>query len=144
MKTALRRAYEHEVRRARTARSAGDLKQAFAALERAHILGQRHFLAHLGTHARMLQIAFLRRDLREVWGQLLRMVATVPGFLSGWVPKGNSGGANVSAFKSMTVPADLAPYLDEFNVRDDVRRRVLVLAAASLLLDTAAIWMERT
>ena len=143
MKSSLRSAYEHELRRAKAGKAGGNLDQAFAALERAHILSQRYFLAHLGTHARMLQIALLRGDRREVRGQLLRMLATVPGFVTGWVPKGNTGGANVSAIIPMAVPADLAVHLDDYDVWKDVRRRLVLLASAAFLLGLAFIWMER-
>lgn len=111
MKPELRAAYELELRRADEAESQGDLDAAFACLERAHILSQRHPLSHTWSHWRMLRIGWRRRDRREVLGQLPRMAAALTKSLI-WVPVGNTGGANVNPFKPMPVPTDLRPFLD--------------------------------
>jgi hypothetical protein len=52
-----------------------------------------------------------RRDGRETVGQLARVLLAVPGSVSGRYPVGNTGGADVSAFRPMTVPDDLRPLL---------------------------------
>ena len=44
------------------------------------------------------------------------------------VPKGNTGGANVSPVKPMDYPSDLKPLLADYSVWSDVRRRLLFLA----------------
>ena len=54
----------------------------------------------------MLSEAMRRGDLREVVGQLPRIVAAIL-FSRVWVPRGNSGRARVGAFKPMPVPDDL-------------------------------------
>ena len=54
----------------------------------------------------MLVAGLRRGDLREVLGQLPRIVASIL-FSRLWVPCGNSGRARVSAFKPMPVPDDL-------------------------------------
>jgi hypothetical protein len=59
----------------------------------------------------MLGAAARRRDGREVAGQLLRLVLAVPGSLTGRYPAGNTGGADVSAFRPMPVPDDLRTLL---------------------------------
>ena len=59
----------------------------------------------------MLGIAWQRRDLREIPGQLTRIVAAAL-FSRLWVPVGNTGGANVSAMRPMPVPPDLQAILD--------------------------------
>jgi len=66
---------------------------------------------HLRTHGAMLGAALRRHDRREVVGQLLRLVVAAPGSLSGRYPVGNTGGADVSAFRPMAVPDDLRPLL---------------------------------
>lgn len=111
MHTTLRAAYLAEHAAAAAARSCLDLDRAFAHLERAHILSQRHTLAHTNTHLRMLVIGWQRRDLREVFGQAMRSVAALTKSAI-WVPTGNTGGANVNPFKPMPVPPDLRAYLD--------------------------------
>lgn len=103
--------FAHEWNAARDARLRGDLATAFAHLERAHILGQTHTWRHLKSHLGMLRIGWLRRDRREIAGQLPRLVAATL-FSRIWVPRGNTGGTNVSAFRPMPVPADLQAVLD--------------------------------
>jgi hypothetical protein len=89
----------------------GELDRAFAHLERAHILSQRLTIMHVRTHLAMLTIGWKRRDAREVVGQLSRAVAAAL-FSRIWIPLGNTGGANVSAFKPMVVPEDLRALLE--------------------------------
>lgn len=140
MKPAVRTAYQSALTTAQAAEARGDLDVAFADLERAHILGQRFLLPHIVTHLRMLRIGWKRRDGREVAGQVLRLLATVPGFMLGWVPKGNPGGANVSALKPVPLPADLQPLLADFSVARDVGKRIAFYGvAAGLLLSVLAV-----
>ena len=138
VKTAYRAALAH----ARVARSQGDLDAAFAALERAHILGQRYLIPHIVTHLHMLRVGFERGDAREVVGQLIRLIATLPGYLTGWVPKGNTGGANVSALRPMPLTGDLFDLLSNYHVWRDVLRRAALytlLVVAGLVL---AVWLD--
>ena len=106
-----REAFDREWQLARTARDAGDLARAFGHLERAHILGQRSTWLHVQSHVGMLGIAWQRSDVREVAGQVTRIVAAAL-FSRLWVPVGNTGGANVSATRPMPVPPDLQAILD--------------------------------
>ena len=46
----------------------------FAHLERAHVLGQASTFLHVRTHLRMLSWAIRHRHLKEVVGQILRVV----------------------------------------------------------------------
>jgi hypothetical protein len=110
MSDAIDRAFRAEWNAAAAARDRGDLAAAFAHLERAHILGQRRTWLHLRSHVGMLSLAWQRRDRRELVGQLARIVAAAL-FSRLWVPEGNSGGANVSAFRAMPVPEDLREVL---------------------------------
>jgi hypothetical protein len=110
---ALRRAFDAELGAARDARDRGDLAAEWTHLERAHILSQPMARPHLLTHQRMFGAAWRRRDGREIVGQLVRLLLAVPGTLSGRYPVGNTGGADVSAFKPMPVPDDLAALLQE-------------------------------
>ena len=107
----LEQVFADEWNLARAARLAGAHDQAFHHLERAHILGQRRTWMHVKSHLGMLQLAWQRHDLRELSGQAARIVAAAV-FSRIWVPTGNPGGTNVSAFKPMPVPPDLQPLLD--------------------------------
>lgn len=109
--TRLELAFDQEWELARVARGQGDLDRAFHHLERAHVLGQRRTWRHVKSHLGMLRIGWLRSDAREVTGQLLRIIAASL-FSRFWVPAGNTGGANVSAFKPMPVSPDLQALLD--------------------------------
>lgn len=93
------------------ARAKGDMEGAWSALERAHILAQPLLGHHLRVHAAMLSLALVTRDRREAIGQLLRLVLAPLGTLTGRLPWGNSGRANVSAFKPSAIPDDLRDLL---------------------------------
>jgi len=67
---------------------------------------------HVRTHAAMLRFALRHRDGREIVGQLVRLVVAAPGSVTGRYPVGNTGGADVSALKSMPIPDDLQAVLD--------------------------------
>lgn len=99
-------AYDQEVERADEALQRDDFEAAFRHLERAHVLAQRMTGPHTFIHWRMLVAGLHRGDLREVLGQVPRIVASIL-FSRLWVPRGNSGRSRVSAFKPMPVPDDL-------------------------------------
>jgi hypothetical protein len=84
-----------------------DLSTAWAHLERAHILSQPMAGRHVRTHLAMLWFGVRTLRLHEVVGQLFRTAVAAPGSWSGRYPLGNTGGANVSAFAPMDVPADI-------------------------------------
>ena len=80
------------------------------------MLGQTDFGPHLRVHLGMLRVAWLLRDGRELRGQLMRLVLTPIGHLSGRLPLGNTGASNVSAFAPMAIPPDVEVLLrDEGN-----------------------------
>lgn len=111
MNEALRRAIRAEFDAAEHALAAGELEQGFRHLERAHVLGQAFVLPHVRSHVGMLRVGWRRRDAREIIGQLLRIPGAAIGSLLGHVPVGNTGGANVPAFRAMPIPKDLADIL---------------------------------
>ena len=134
MKAAIKTAFGHEMSLAKDAYKRDQLDESFRLLERAHILGQRYFTTHFITHWWMLKVGIRKTDWREIRGQLLRIIAVIPGYLFGWVPKGNTGGADVSALKPMPIPDDLAPPLKGYSVWTDVLVRVVLWAAVALLV----------
>ncbi|HEX6637620.1 MAG TPA: DUF3703 domain-containing protein [Steroidobacteraceae bacterium] len=80
----------------------------FAHLERAHVLGQASTREHVRVHWRMLAWAWRHRDTREFFGQLVRLTGAATKTFIGFVPMGNTGGANVSAIQPMPVDPELA------------------------------------
>ncbi|MGQ7829601.1 DUF3703 domain-containing protein [Altererythrobacter sp. Z27] len=125
----LKALFEHAMDRARQAEDGGDYLLAFAELEQAHILGQRWLLRHLRSHWAMLRIARLTGDEREACGQITRLIGSPLFWLVGWLPKGNSGGANVNPLKPMPYPPKLAAELSGYHVWRDVALRLAVLIA---------------
>ncbi|CAM3837280.1 DUF3703 domain-containing protein [Litorimonas haliclonae] len=113
----LRHAFDRELSLSQTARQANEQNLAFHHLERAHVLGQAYFTPHLQTHWKMLAWGLRQGQLREVLGQILRLIAVFPASAFGWVPVGNTGGANVSAFQKMEISEDLQEILQD--ARDD-------------------------
>ncbi len=111
MHPALRAAYASEMRAVGSALARDDLDGAFTHLERAHVLGQWHVGPHVSAHLGMLRIGWRRRDLREILGQLLRIPGGAIGSAMGRVPRGNTGGSRVSAFREMPIPPDLRELL---------------------------------
>lgn len=126
----LRVRFRQSLRFAESHSSLGEYELAFAHLETAHILGQQFLIPHVMVHLRMLRIGLARRDNREVSGQMVRLMATLPGFILGWVPLGNTGGANVSAIKPMPVPEALSGLVP----RQDTLRAVSVRLAALIFM----------
>ncbi len=112
MNPKLRTAFESELGSADAQRRAGDLDGAFHHLERAHILGQQYVAPHVRTHLAMLRIGLLRRDMREIVGQIVRIPAAAIGSALGVPPGGNTGGANVGLLATMEIPPDLKALLD--------------------------------
>lgn len=114
MKPVLRQAIAEAFVQAERASRQRDYPQAFRWLERAHILTQRLPLRHAHTHWLMLRLGWRSGDLREVLGQLPRIVAALL-FSRIWVPSGNSGRARVSAFAPMPIADDLQQLLGDDN-----------------------------
>lgn len=112
MHPVLREAFENEMALARDLYRAGQYREAFTRLERAHVLGQCYAWPHTVNHWWMLKTGVKLRDVREVLGQLPRTAFGGLGSLLGRVPLGNTGGANVGIFTPMAIPADLAEILD--------------------------------
>lgn len=117
----LRAAFEQAMQAARRHFQRNELAAAFAQLERAHILGQRDTVAHVRSHAWMLRVGLRRGEAREWRGQITRMLAALL-FSRIWVPAGNTGGANVSPLRPMSVPAELQALLDADRAERRQRR----------------------
>ncbi len=109
----LRTAWSAEMNSARTARDKADARAERSHLERAHILSQPLAGPHVRTHVAMLGAAVRKREGREIVGQVFRLIVAGPGSLTGRYPVGNTGGADVSAFRPMTIPDDLRALLED-------------------------------
>jgi Protein of unknown function (DUF3703) len=96
-----------EIRLAHAACQAGSFVQQFQHLERAHILGQASTYHHVRVHLLMLFWGFHQANLKEVLGQCFRIVGAATKTAFGLIPSGNTGGTNISPFKSIYIPKDL-------------------------------------
>jgi hypothetical protein len=114
-----------------------EYEAAFAELERAHLLGQRYLWLHLQSHWWMLKCGRRLQRAGEVRGQVLRLLAVVPAYLLGWVPLGNTGGADVPALRSMPIPAELRALFPRAPRIRDIGIRLLLI---TLLLGSWMLW----
>lgn len=108
----IRPAVEAELDVARRAEQRGDADEAFACLERAHVLGQPSTRLHTRVHWFMLRWAMRQRDGGEAVGQIFRIAAAAMKTAFGWLPHGNTGGTKVGAFRPMPVAPELQRLID--------------------------------
>ena len=104
---------ESEILAAYQAQARGQPDVAFSHLERAHVLGQASTVEHVRGHWHMFLWGIRQGNARECLGQLLRIVGAAIGTAIGLVPQGNTGGTNVTPFKSMPIPPELAALIEE-------------------------------
>ena len=103
--TRIRPAVDHELA---ASTRAVERNSQFHHLERAHVLGQASTREHVRVHWRMFRWALRERIAREACGQLVRIVGAATKTAIGWVPHGNTGGANVNPFRRMPIAPELA------------------------------------
>lgn len=101
-----------EISLARTLLRSSDHEHAMRHLERAHILGQRFIGPHVLVHWLMFRVAVARRDPGAALGQIARMVLGAIGSAIGVLPIGNTGGSDVSMFREMPIPSELARQME--------------------------------
>jgi len=114
----LRDAWSEELGAARDAKQHHDFPNEWSHLQRAHVLSQPMAGPHLKTHVAMLGCALRQRDAHEVAGQLFRLLVAAPGSWTGRYPVGNTGGSDVSAFRTMAIPDDLKAVLDGADAQE--------------------------
>ncbi len=76
-------------------------------LARAHIIGQFDSYAHLLVHWKMFKLGIKTSNWQEIFGQIPRMILSIPGSLTKKAPLGNTGLSNVGIFTPMEIPEDL-------------------------------------
>lgn len=101
----------HEISLSHEKSADGDLASAFEHLERAHILGQSSTTVHTKIHWEMFKVGLKRRDIREIWGQIVRIIGAATKTPFGIYPKGNTGGSDIWFFKPLPIPDDLQQIL---------------------------------
>jgi hypothetical protein len=107
MPVALTPFYNKELTEAANTFNKGHLQQSWLHLERAHILGQPYPFTHSFVHWKMLVFGIKTKNMREIIGQIPRLlIGGVKSFV-GNIPTGNTGGANVPPLQLMEIPEDL-------------------------------------
>ncbi|MFD0964258.1 DUF3703 domain-containing protein [Pseudofulvibacter geojedonensis] len=108
----LKLAFEIELKKYRQHLKLGNHKDAWYHLERSHIIGQSYPIEHTYSHWLMLKFGFRQNDIKEVFGQIIRLL------VGGWksfidhVPLGNTGGADVPPLQKMPIPKDIQNLLE--------------------------------
>ncbi|WP_158838179.1 DUF3703 domain-containing protein [Polaribacter sp. L3A8] len=105
----LKIAFYHQLKSGRKALKKNSFKIAFYHFENAHILGQNHIIRYTVCHYWMFLFGIKNRNLKEIIGQALRIIASLL-FTYIWIPKGNTGGSNISAIKKMPIRKELKKY----------------------------------
>jgi hypothetical protein len=82
---------------------------AFYHFENAHILGQKHIWRHTISHYWMFVFGIKTKNIKEIIGQAFRIVASLL-FTLIWVPKGNTGGTNISPIQPVPIRKELKKY----------------------------------
>jgi hypothetical protein len=82
---------------------------SFYHLENAHILGQQHLWRHTISHYWMLIFGIKTKNTKETIGQFIRILASLL-FTLIWVPKGNTGGTDISPIKPIPIRKELQKY----------------------------------
>jgi len=90
-----------------------DFKSSWHRLERAHILGQPYLYHHTMVHWKMLLFDIKIKDIREIIGQIPRLLVVGVKSFVGEIPVGNTGGANVTPLKSMEILDKLKRIIEE-------------------------------
>ncbi|WP_260681493.1 DUF3703 domain-containing protein [Aliiglaciecola sp. M165] len=114
--TTLARPYiENKLSQSDQARANNDVQAEFKYLEDAHVIGQQSTFYHTLIHWRMLQYGLRNRRPKEVLGQIIRLVGALTKTAIGLLPMGNTGGANVSAFKPMPLSEENKSILEQIR-----------------------------
>jgi hypothetical protein len=107
MNSIIQKAFNEEMEKAIKFYKNNKLSECFSHLERAHILGQRNAIPHTVNHWWMLKVGVRRKDFREIFGQIARILVAGIGSIIGRVPFGNTGGSNVGIMQKMAISNDL-------------------------------------
>ena len=81
----------------------GEYNRAFSYLEDAHVIGQQSTYFHCLIHYKMFKHGLTLRNNIEIFGQALRFIGALTKTAFGLIPIGNTGGANISPFKTLPI-----------------------------------------
>jgi hypothetical protein len=116
MPDSLKLYYDIEISNYQLKMSKSDLSEAWNHLERAHVIGQAYPYQHSYAHWKMLLFGIKIKNVREIIGQLPRLlVGGVKSFV-GKIPIGNTGGANIHPLQSLPIQEDIKSIFEKTGV----------------------------
>ena len=116
MPATLRPFFDGELKAYYAALQENKLQQAWRHLEKAHVIGQAYPFQHSYVHWKMLQFGIKIKSLKEVTGQIPRLlIGGVKSFV-GKIPVGNTGGANIPPLKSLTIDREIVEIFQKAGV----------------------------
>ncbi len=101
---------------ARASADSRDWHGVWSSLGMAHVLSQPLVWPHTRVHAWMLWFGLRTGNLREAFGQLLRIVLTPIGTALGRLPVGNPGLVRYSVLEPMPIPEEAARIFETVGV----------------------------
>lgn len=117
MPNSLRPYFEAELRAYYASLQENKLQQAWLHLEKAHVIGQAYPFQHSYVHWRMLQFGIKIKSLKEVTGQIPRLlVGGIKSFV-GKIPVGNTGGANIPPLKPLPIQQEIIEIFEKAGVK---------------------------
>lgn len=93
----------------------GNYHEGFRHLEDAHVIGQHSTKLHCVAHFYMLKHGLKQGDVKECLGQILRLIGAFTKTAVGFIPNGNTGGANISPFKPLPISQSNQIILDKIK-----------------------------
>lgn len=97
----------------------GNLESAWNHLERAHIIGQRYPYTHSYVHWKMLRFGFKIKNVKEIFGQIPRLIFGGIKSFVGKIPVGNPGGSSVPPLKPYPIESELQEIFIKAGVSND-------------------------
>lgn len=91
----------------------GNVEDEFTHLENAHVLGQESTYHHVKVHYLMLMWGIRQKNSGEIFGQIVRMVGAITKTMLGLVPKGDTGGSNISPFRSLPIKPEFSEIINQ-------------------------------
>lgn len=117
MPAALQPYFERELRAYYFALQENNLQQAWRHLEKAHVIGQAYPFQHTYVHWKMLQFGIKIKSVKEIIGQIPRLlVGGVKSFV-GKIPVGNTGGANIPPLKPLPIEEEIMEIFERAGVK---------------------------
>jgi len=116
MPVALKPFFKQSLQDYAIALSRKEMAEAWYHLEKAHVIGQRYPYHHSLVHWKMLVFGCRIKSVKEVIGQIPRLlVGGVKSFV-GTIPVGNTGGANVPPMRSMPIQQEIREIFEKAGV----------------------------